>query len=106
MRADKFPIGVFIGEEVKKFTNHKLQLLKNDCVYIFSDGFVDQFGGPKGRKYMAKRYRETLLNIQNLSLVKQGDYLNKVIEGWMNPNGTEETVYEQIDDILVIGVRI
>ncbi|MBL4578037.1 MAG: SpoIIE family protein phosphatase, partial [Flavobacteriales bacterium] len=95
-----------VGEEVKEFTNNKLQLQKGDVVYIFSDGFVDQFGGPKGRKFMAKRFRPTLLSIQNLSLVKQGDYLDKVIEGWMKPNGTEETVYEQIDDILVMGVKV
>ncbi|MBL4736004.1 MAG: SpoIIE family protein phosphatase [Flavobacteriales bacterium] len=106
VRANKFPIGVFVGEEVKEFTNNKLQLQKGDVVYIFSDGFVDQFGGPKGRKFMAKRFRPTLLSIQNLSLVKQGDYLDKVIEGWMKPNGTEETVYEQIDDILVMGVKV
>ncbi|MBN4072200.1 SpoIIE family protein phosphatase [Flavobacteriales bacterium AH-315-E23] len=104
--ANKFPIGVFIGEEVKKFTNHKIQLQSDDTIYIFSDGYVDQFGGPRGRKFMAKRFRPTLLGIQNLSLSKQGNYLNKVIEKWMNPNGTEETVYEQIDDILVIGVKV
>ena len=55
---------------------------------------------------MAKRFRPLLLGIQNLSMVKQGQYLDKVIEGWMKPNGTEETVYEQIDDILLIGVKI
>ncbi len=104
--ANKFPIGVFVGEEVKTFTNHKIQLQTGDNVYIFSDGFVDQFGGPKGRKYMAKRFRPTLLSIQNISLVNQGSYLDKVIEGWMKPNGIDETVYEQIDDILVIGVKV
>jgi hypothetical protein len=104
--ANKFPIGVFVGEEVKTFTNHKIQLQTGDNVYIFSDGYVDQFGGPKGRKYMAKRFRPTLLSIQNISLVNQGSYLDKVIEGWMKPNGIDETVYEQIDDILVIGVKV
>ena len=106
VKANKFPIGVFVGEEVKEFTNHKLQLQTDDCVYICSDGYVDQFGGPKGRKFMTKRFRPTLLGIQSLSLDRQGQYLDKVIENWMNPNGTEETVYEQIDDILVIGVRV
>jgi len=106
VRANKFPIGVFVGEEVKEFTNHKLQLQSGDSVYIFSDGYVDQFGGPKGRKFMAKRFRPTLLSMQNLSLERQGQYLDKVIESWMNPNGTEETTYEQIDDILVMGVKV
>ena len=104
--ANKFPIGVFVGEEMKSFTNNTLQLQTGDNLYIFSDGYVDQFGGPKGRKFMVKRFRSMLLSIQNLSLVKQGGYLDKVIEAWMNPGGIDETIYEQIDDILVIGVKV
>ena len=104
--ANKFPIGVFVGEEMKDFTNNEIQLQTDDNVYIFSDGYVDQFGGPKGRKYMIKRFRPTLLSIQNLSLVKQREYLDKVIESWMNPGGIDEINYEQIDDILVIAVKV
>jgi hypothetical protein len=55
---------------------------------------------------MTKRFRPTLLSIQNLSLVKQGGYLDKVIESWMNPGGIDETIYEQIDDMLIIGLKV
>jgi len=106
IKADKFPIGVFVGEEQKKFRNNKIKLQKGDSIYIFSDGYVDQFGGKTGRKFMAKRFRPLLLKNQHLSMEKQKLKIDRVIEDWKNPTGTNETVYEQIDDILVMGVRI
>ncbi|MFH1320994.1 MAG: SpoIIE family protein phosphatase [Bacteroidota bacterium] len=106
IKADKFPIGVFIGEEVKKFTNHKINLEKGDTIYVFSDGYVDQFGGVKGRKYMATRFRQLLLEIQHLSMEKQREHLDKTIEQWRMHPYRPGVEYEQIDDILVIGVRV
>jgi len=106
IKANKFPIGVFIGEEIKAFSNNKIKLEKGDSIYIFSDGFVDQFGGPRGRKFMARRFRPLLLKIQHLTMARQKEFLNKIIVDWMkNPKNSTET-YEQIDDILVIGVRV
>lgn len=98
-KADKFPIGLFLGEEKKKFTNHKIKLQKNDHVYIFSDGYADQFGGPNGKKFMANHFRDLLLDVHKYPIEKQKDILNKTIEEWRGP-------LDQVDDILVIGVKI
>ena len=97
-KADKFAIGSFeYGEQ--QYTNHKIEIEKGDLIYIFSDGYADQFGGEKGKKFMYKQFRETLLSIKDLPINEQGEILNEKIENWRGN-------YEQIDDILIIGVRI
>lgn len=98
-KADKFPIGMFVGDEMKNFTNNKVGLKKGDIVYLFSDGYSDQFGGPHGKKFMAKQFKSVLLGIQNIPMQDQRQFLDKTIEDW---RGNEE----QVDDILVIGIRI
>lgn len=98
-KADKFPIGYFLGEEKKKFTNHTIQLEKGDTVYIFSDGYADQFGGPFGRKFMAIPFRVLLMDINKQPIEKQKEILNKTIEEWRGS-------LDQVDDILVMGVKI
>ncbi len=98
-KADKFPIGYFLGEEKKKFTNHTIQLEKGDTVYIFSDGYADQFGGPFGRKFMAIPFRVLLMDINKQPIEKQKEILNKTIEEWRGN-------LDQVDDILVMGVKI
>ncbi len=98
-KADKFPIGLFLGEEKKKFTNHSIQLQRGDTVYIFSDGFADQFGGPYGRKFMAVPFRVLLMDINKEPIEKQRDILNKTLEEWRGQ-------LDQVDDILIIGLRI
>ena len=98
-KADKFPIGLFLGEEKKKFTNHTVQLQKGDSVYIFSDGYADQFGGPNGKKFMANHFRDLLMEVHNEPIEKQKEVLNKTIEEWRGP-------LDQVDDILVIGLKI
>ncbi len=100
IKANKFPIGFFVDEDKKKFTNHKIQLQKDDAVYIFSDGYSDQFGGPNGKKFMAKKFDELILQIYSLPVEEQKAMLDKTIEAWKGG------VYEQVDDILVIGVKI
>jgi len=81
------------------FTNHEIQLQKGDTVYIFSDGYQDQFGGPKGKKFMSKRFRQLFLDIQGMNMEEQEEMLNQTIEEW-------KAGREQVDDILVIGVRV
>ena len=98
-KANKFPIGLFLGEEKKKFTNHTIQLQKGDSVYIFSDGYADQFGGPYGRKFMAIPFRVLLMDINKEPVQRQKEILNKTIEEWRGQ-------LDQVDDILVIGVKI
>lgn len=99
VKANKFPIGYFLGEEKKKFTNHVIQLEKGDCVYICTDGYADQFGGPNGKKFMANHFRELLLNIHKHPIGQQKIILDKTIEDWQG-------MHDQVDDILVIGVQI
>ena len=90
----------FIGDELKApFTNHEYQLNTGDVLYLFSDGYADQFGGPKGKKYKYTRFREFILSICQLPLEQQRELLNSEIENWKGD-------LSQLDDILVIGTRI
>ena len=97
-KADKFPVGMFIGEK-QNFTNHSIQLQKGDSIYIFSDGYADQFGGPKGKKFMAGNFRQLLSDVSKLPIEKQKTMLNQTIEEWRGN-------LEQVDDILIIGVKV
>ena len=97
-KADKFPVGMFIGEK-QSFTNNTIQLQKNDQIYIFSDGYADQFGGPKGKKFMAGNFRDLLAGVSKQAIENQHKVLNDTIENWRGN-------LEQVDDILVIGVTI
>lgn len=97
-KADKFPVGAFVGEK-QKFVNNTIQLQKGDMVYVFSDGYADQFGGPKGKKFMAGNFRQLLLEAAKLSANEQRQLLDQTIENWRGD-------LEQVDDILIIGVKI
>jgi serine phosphatase RsbU (regulator of sigma subunit)/ligand-binding sensor domain-containing protein len=97
VKGDKFPIG--ISDHRKQFANNNVSLEKGDAIYIFSDGYADQFGGPGGKKYMRKRFKDHLLSIQHLSMEEQRLAINTALVDWQGPS-------EQVDDILVIGIRI
>ena len=97
-KADKFPVGAFVGEK-RKFTNNVIDLKKGDMVYIFSDGYADQFGGPKGKKFMAGNFRELLLQTSKFPPQEQRRTLDETIENWRGQ-------LEQVDDILIIGIKI
>lgn len=98
-KGDKFPVGAYLERAAKLFTNHKVQLEEGDTVYMFSDGFADQFGGPKGKKFKYDQFRKFLLSIQNQSMESQKLLLNKALEDWKGD-------LEQVDDILVIGLKV
>jgi serine phosphatase RsbU (regulator of sigma subunit)/HAMP domain-containing protein len=97
-KANKFPIGTYIGEKTN-FTNHKVKLEKNDQIFIFSDGYADQFGGPKGKKFLTGNFRKLLTEIAALEPKEQKARLEKTLANWQGDQ-------EQVDDILVIGVKV
>ena len=95
--ADKMPIGRHIVN--REFIEHTVQLKKGDCFYIFTDGYMDQFGGPRGKKFKYSAFKDLVLEINQMPMEQQGRHLVNVIKDWMG-------ALEQIDDICVIGVRI
>jgi ligand-binding sensor domain-containing protein/serine phosphatase RsbU (regulator of sigma subunit) len=95
--ADKMPVGK--GEKENSFSLNKIEPQKGDALYLFTDGFIDQFGGPKGKKFMYKQLEEILLSIHHLPFEKQKEILNKKFEGWKGS-------LEQVDDVCLIGIRI
>jgi serine phosphatase RsbU (regulator of sigma subunit) len=99
IKANKFSIGGSQTETERKFTNHKISLKKGDSLYIFSDGFADQFGGAEGKRFMSKRFKDLLLTNYQKPMFEQENKLVETIETWKGTN-------EQVDDILVIGIRI
>ena len=84
--------------EGKTFTDHRIRLQRGDVLYIFSDGYPDQFGGPKGKKFLYRRFRELLLSISDRPMERQKGMLVEALNEWKG-------AHEQVDDILVIGVR-
>lgn len=98
-KGDKFPIGSFLDGATPNFTNNKIQLEEGDILYIFSDGYADQFGGPRGKKMMYKKFRDTLIANHKKDLSVQKELLRDYLMDWM---GEEE----QVDDIIVIGVKV
>ena len=97
IKPDKQPIGNY--KDAKPFTNHEYDLEKGDVIYAFSDGYPDQFGGPKGKKFMYKPFRSLLLDIHQKPMDEQHSILLQAFEDWRGD-------LEQIDDVCVIGVRI
>lgn len=96
-KANRQPCGY--SELNKPFTNQLIPLKDGDCIYTFTDGFADQFGGPKGKKFRYKQFEQILLTNSHLDFSEQKNILNHTHENW---KGT----LEQVDDILVIGVKI
>jgi len=100
IKGDKFPVGAFFKGIRGYFTNHVLDVKSGDIVYVFSDGFADQFGGPdKSRKFMTKRFRELLFSMHHEPMDQQLKILHSTLREWMNN-------IEQVDDITVIGIKI
>lgn len=98
IKGDKQPVG-YMPERDYPFTNHTVQLDEGDALYIFSDGYADQFGGPKGKKFKYKRMRDLLHKNHALSMAEQKQIMLKAFNEWKGE-------LEQIDDVCMIGVRI
>jgi serine phosphatase RsbU (regulator of sigma subunit) len=98
MKPNKFPIGKHHGE-IQEFSLNTLELKNNDLLILFTDGFADQFGGPKNKKYKYKQLEEFILKNSQLPLRNLNAMLEEELKVWKGKN-------EQIDDVLVIGIRI
>lgn len=101
LNGNNMPIG--IHPEMKKFDNQIIQLEKGDIIYLMSDGFQDQFGGPNNRKFLPKNVMKTFSKIKDLSMSEQKQILNETIEDWKNNYGIK---YEQTDDITILGFKV
>lgn len=98
LEPDKFPIGKY-ADVISKFTNHQVQLQKGDTIYLFSDGYADQFGGPKGKKLYKKNFYKILEDVAQRPIEHQHFILEKKFNEWKGN-------LEQVDDILVIGIKL
>jgi serine phosphatase RsbU (regulator of sigma subunit) len=97
VKADRMPVA--IHARMKDFTKNEVSLIPGDTVYLFSDGYADQFGGPAGKKLKYKTFQDTLLEVQKESMASQKEILNKKHLEWRGS-------YEQIDDIVVLGFKV
>ena len=92
------PVGIHINFN-KPFQNHNIDIKNNDLIYLFSDGYADQFGGDFGKKFRYKRFQELLIKIGSLSMYEQKKILERVFIEWRGS-------LDQIDDVLVFGLKI
>ena len=97
LKGDKMPIAIY--EKMDPFNNYEIKLEKGDAIYLFSDGYADQFGGPKNKKFMYKAFKELLITNFNEPLNLQKERIEENIIKWMGKN-------EQVDDITVLGIKI
>jgi len=97
LNADKMPVGKGIREN--PFNLYQLNLNHDDTLYLYTDGYADQFGGPKGKKFMYKQLNQLLVNISNKPMDEQRELLNNRFTEWKGD-------LEQVDDVLVIGIKV
>lgn len=96
LKADRMPIGIY--ETMDKFNLQSFQLKENDILYLYTDGYKDQFGGKTGRKFLAKKFRKLIQEISSKTLIEQKTILNNTLDIWMAD-------YDQVDDITVLGLK-
>lgn len=96
VNGTKAPVGVTIGQ---KFMEETIELKKNDLIYLFTDGYTDQFGGNENKKFKAHRFRSLLADIASLTIIEQKLIIEKTLKDWQQDK-------PQLDDILIMGIRI
>jgi serine phosphatase RsbU (regulator of sigma subunit) len=99
MDCDRYSIGGTQDTRERTYTAHRFIAEKGDMLYFFTDGYADQFGGENGKKFMVKRLLQTLSGIHKLPVTEQMLYLENEFDNWRSNN-------EQIDDVLIAGIRI
>ena len=98
VKGSKKAIGGLSFGLVRSFENHAISIDNGDTIYISSDGIVDQFGGPDNKKLTSKKFRQMLLSIQALSMKQQLNHISNFMKTWQGE-------FEQVDDMLLIGIR-
>jgi len=98
VKGDRYSVGMGNKAEQQLFSSHYIPIFPDDMIYIFTDGYVDQFGGPENKKYKFRRFRHLLLNIHKYPIETQRQYVKDSIMEWKGDN-------EQVDDILIIGIK-
>ncbi|MFC2151120.1 tetratricopeptide repeat protein [Bacteroidota bacterium] len=98
IKADRMPVGIS-EKSISPFTNHTIEIQKGDLFYLFTDGFADQFGGPQHKKFRIGNLRELLLDIHEKEMTEQKRVLFETFINWKNKQ-------QQVDDVLVIGIKI
>lgn len=96
VKSDRQPVGLYTKMEA--FTEHQIKLIPGDAIYIFTDGFADQFGGENGKKFKYKPFKKILMDIQGQSMDAQKIFLEKAFDDWKGD-------FDQIDDVCIIGVQ-
>jgi len=97
IKGDRQPVAVYIKE--RSFTNHKFKLQKEDKIYMFSDGYADQFGGEKNKKFMTKRFKQLLFEVHEKEMEEQNKIIKNTLHEWQGRN-------KRVDDVLVLGLKI
>ena len=96
-KADKQPIGVYVAS--KPFTTHRVEVQEGDCFYLFTDGYIDQFGGERGKKFKIKAFKKLLLSISNKPMKEQKVIIDKTFQDWKGD-------LDQVDDVCGVGFRV
>ncbi|PKP03544.1 MAG: hypothetical protein CVU11_07815 [Bacteroidetes bacterium HGW-Bacteroidetes-6] len=104
IKGNKMPVGTHILQE-QGFDLHEEKLVEGDMIYLFSDGFADQFGGPSGKKYSNKQLKSLLISISKLEMAVQKERLHQELINWLKPNDKNEP-YDRMDDIIIFGIRV
>jgi serine phosphatase RsbU (regulator of sigma subunit) len=97
IKGNKMPVAIHL--KMEPFTSHSMEVQKGDTIFVFSDGFADQFGGPEGKKYKYSAFKQLLLDNNHKTMEEQKAVLEKVFVDWKGN-------FDQIDDVLVVGIRI
>lgn len=99
LKPDKMPIGIYYGNETRDFTSTTFQLEKSDMIYIFSDGYADQFGGENGKKFKYHRFKQLLIDSSSFPIDIQKQKIEGTLEKWIG-------CHEQVDDICLMAIKI
>lgn len=97
--GDRMPVGGNQHGAVRRYTTHRLAYQVGDRIYLFSDGYIDQLGGPEGKRFMSSRFNDLLARHQHLPLAMQAELLDRAFQEWKGP-------HEQLDDICVLGLAV